>query len=47
MPFNLNDLLPQGWDPSTLEQPFIKEEINVFIKILPNDKSLGTYGFNN
>jgi hypothetical protein len=47
MLFNLDSLLDNGVDLSSLEIPFSNQEIDNIIKNLPTDKSLGSDGFNN
>jgi hypothetical protein len=49
MQFNLSDLCePISSEMRTsLEIPFEKKEVEEVVKALPNDKSLGPYGFNN
>jgi hypothetical protein len=46
MAFNLSYFLENNSELSWLEEPFTREEIDVVVRNLPNDKASGRDGFN-
>jgi len=47
MTFNLSFFIESTPDLDCLETPFIRQEIDLIVKSLPNDKAPGPDGFNN